>query len=149
EEFGIVMPHINLAWSKNFLWNGKIAGSLENIMRFEVQDFFKTDLKYINENAEYRKLTKKAFGKEEITYKELEYALAQFFRSQISGNSKFDQWLRKEAVFTESEMRGFDMFFSEKGDCFHCHGMPLFTDNDFHNIGLDSVFTGVSKGRFA
>lgn len=149
EEFGIVMPHINLAWSKNFLWNGKVTGSLEDIMRFEVQEFFQTDVKYLNESSEYKKLVKSAFGKEVITHKELEYALAQFFRAQISGNSKFDKYLRKEAVLTDAEMRGLDMFFSEKGDCFHCHGMPLFTDNDFHNIGLDSIFEGVSKGRFA
>jgi cytochrome c peroxidase len=149
EEFGIVMPHINLAWSKNFLWNGKVTGSLEDIMKFEVQDFFQTDVKYLNESSEYKKLVKSAFGKEVITHKEVEYALAQFFRTQISGDSKFDKYLRKEALLTDAEMRGLDMFFSEKGDCFHCHGMPMFTDNDFHNIGLDSVFEGVSKGRFA
>ena len=28
-------------------------------------------------------------------------------------------------------------FNSEKGDCFHCHGTALFTDNLFHNNGID------------
>lgn len=40
------------------------------------------------------------------------------------------------------------IFITERGDCFHCHGLPLMTDNGFHNIGLDSVFTGADLGRF-
>jgi cytochrome c peroxidase len=39
-----------------------------------------------------------------------------------------------------AETRGFEIFFTEKGDCFHCHSTILFTDNEFHNNGLDSVF---------
>ena len=36
-----------------------------------------------------------------------------------------------------------------KGDCFHCHGSnnnPLWTDNQFHNNGLDSSFTDLGLG---
>ena len=36
-----------------------------------------------------------------------------------------------------------------KGDCFHCHGSnnnPLWTDNKFHNNGLDQVFTDLGLG---
>ena len=35
------------------------------------------------------------------------------------------------------------------GDCFHCHGLPgepLFTDNDFHNNGLDATFSDLGRG---
>ncbi|RMD99745.1 MAG: hypothetical protein D6816_14530, partial [Bacteroidetes bacterium] len=39
-----VIPHINLGWSKNFLWNGKLQNGLEDAMLFEVSEFFKTDL---------------------------------------------------------------------------------------------------------
>jgi cytochrome c peroxidase len=37
-----------------------------------------------------------------------------------------------------------------KGDCFHCHGSennPLWTDNKFHNNGLDSEITDLGLGR--
>ena len=37
-----------------------------------------------------------------------------------------------------------------KGDCFHCHGSennPLWTDNKFHNNGLDSSLTDLGLGR--
>jgi cytochrome c peroxidase len=36
-----------------------------------------------------------------------------------------------------------------KGDCFHCHGSnnnPLWTDNKFHNNGLDAVFSDLGLG---
>ena len=36
-----------------------------------------------------------------------------------------------------------------KGDCFHCHGSnnnPLWTDNQFHNNGLDATFTDLGLG---
>ena len=37
-----------------------------------------------------------------------------------------------------------------KGDCFHCHGSeknPLWTDNIFHDNGLDEVITDLGLGR--
>ena len=36
-----------------------------------------------------------------------------------------------------------------RGDCFHCHGSennPLWTDNKFHNNGLDAIFTDKGFG---
>ena len=36
-----------------------------------------------------------------------------------------------------------------RGDCFHCHGNPnnpLWTDNIFHNNGLDESFTDRGRG---
>jgi cytochrome c peroxidase len=51
-----------------------------------------------------------------------------------------------------------EIFNTERGDCFHCHGGILFTDNMFHNTGLDaepgdkglSAVTGdpLDRGRF-
>ena len=37
----------------------------------------------------------------------------------------------------------------DRGDCFHCHGNPnnpLWTDNQFHNNGLDATFTDLGLG---
>lgn len=142
------LPHVNLGWSNKFLWNGSEEGRLENAMLFEVEDFFNTDISKINNNAEYRSLFKRVFKSEYVTSEQVAYALAQFIRTQISDNSKFDRYLRYETMLTPSEINGFVIYNSEKGDCFHCHSLGLFNDNQFHNIGLDSVFTGVNKGRY-
>ncbi len=143
-----VMAHINLGWHSSFLWNGKIEGSLETVTRFEIEDFFATDLSGISGDSLYKILFYNAFGSEDVTYDRASKALAQYMRSMISTNSKFDKFLKYEASFTSSELNGMDIFFTERGDCFHCHASPLFTDNSFHNIGIDSVFTGYNMGRY-
>ena len=50
-----VLPHVNLAWSQNFLWNGKISGTLEDVMLFEVQEFFEVDLELLRNILNYSK----------------------------------------------------------------------------------------------
>ena len=101
-----------------------------------------TNLNEINAHPEYPELFKNAFNVSYITYREMEFALSQYFRTFISGNSKFDKFLMGQTALTPSELNGFNLFMdSNKGDCFHCHGSaanPLWTDNDFHNNGLDA-----------
>lgn len=143
-----VLPHVNLAWSDRFLWNGKVKGDLEAIMAFEVEEFFQTDLEKLRKDPNYPELFGKAFGEPGITLKKTEKALAQFIRTQVSGRSKFDRYLQGETSLTPSEANGYNIFNSEKGDCFHCHAPPLFTDHELHNIGLDSIPTGKDRGHF-
>ena len=45
-------------------------------------------------------------------------------------------------------MHGLDIFTTEKGDCFHCHSLGLFTDNKFRNNGIDSIYIGNDLGRY-
>ena len=134
-----IMPHANLGLSNHFLWNGKVSGTLEEVMEFEVRDFFETDLGYFNSLNDYKADFKKVFGTEEVTYPRMAMALAQFFRTLNSYNSPYDQWLRGEAMLSPLEWRGLELFFSEAADCFHCHAGPLFMDKQFHNTGLDST----------
>ena len=80
-----------------------------------------------------------AFGSSDIDSLKILNAIAQFQRTLISTNSKFDKWLRGELAFTDEEIDGFNIFSTERGDCFHCHPIGLFTDNLFHNNGLDET----------
>lgn len=75
-------------------------------------------------------------------------ALAQFQRSLISSNSKYDRMLRGEAEFSEQERLGWAIFFDKAdeggeyaglpvGECAHCHAAPHFTNQQFFNNGLD------------
>jgi len=121
---------------------------LEDIMAFEVNVFFNTDISKLNNNALYPALFKKIYNVDVITSKQVAYALAQFIRTQSSTNSKFDKYLRYETMLTPSEMNGFVLYNTEKGDCFHCHSLGLFNDNAYHNNGNDSVFIGVNQGHY-
>ncbi|MDX5428584.1 MAG: hypothetical protein LPK46_09370 [Bacteroidota bacterium] len=142
-----IIPHVNLGWSEYYLWNGKVQGDLEDVLRFEVSEFFQVDPSFLETIPEYADAFEEIFGTSGITQERIALVMSQFMRSQVSYNSKYDQWVRGEANFTDAEFRGYQLFFSEKGDCFHCHQPPLFTDQKFHNIGLDSVFVGVNQGR--
>ena len=131
------LPHINLGFSDKFLWNGKIEGTLEDIMLFEVNDFFQTNLDLLREDNEYPNMFYRAFGSSEITSERTAFALAQFLRTINSFKSKYDLQNQGLGTMTPEEWDGYDIFYSERGDCFHCHSGVLFTDNLFHNNGLD------------
>lgn len=143
-----VMTHTNLAWNTHFLWHGGVSGTLEDVMRYEVEDFFQVNVALLRDHPEYPELFRKALGTCTITTEDVGKALAQWFRRLTSTHSKFDRFLLNEVALEPDEWRGFQLFFTEAGDCFHCHSLPLMTDDDFHNIGLDSVFTGYGQGRY-
>ncbi len=151
------MPLINLAWnfSELFAWDGKELTlekqALEPITNpSEMNGNWNDILLRLNNHNIYPELFNKAFGTSTIDSILVVKAIAQFERTIISGNSKFDQYLLGEAILTPEEQNGFNVFMDEeKGDCFHCHGSnnnPLWTDNEFHNNGLDSSFSDLGLG---
>jgi len=144
-----VLPHLNLGFDQVFLWNGAVDGSLEDAMRFEVIDFFATDVSALNAHEEYPVLFKEAFGIENIEQEHVALALAQFQKTVNSYNSKYDKYKRGESSFTSLEKQGEFIFFSEIGDCFHCHSAPLFKDNKIHNNGLNKHYSEIAdQGHF-
>lgn len=150
-------PIFNLAWSTNslFFWDGR-AISVEDqalgpvINPVEMHNTWVNAAISLQANSEYPTLFKNAFGTSTIDSLLVAKAIAQFERTLISANSRFDKFLLKQLVLTSSEMNGFDIFMDgNRGDCFHCHGgsgNPLWTDNLFHNNGLDATFTDNGLG---
>jgi len=133
-----IPAHVNLGFSTVFLWDGRVEGTLEDVMRFEVEEFFRADLPALAADPVYPEMFARAFGPGPITSRRAAHALAQFQRTLVSFESKFDRIQRGEEAATEEERRGAAIFFGETGDCFHCHGTVLFTDHRFHDIGLDA-----------
>ncbi|MFT7899221.1 cytochrome c peroxidase [Tenacibaculum ascidiaceicola] len=151
------MPLFNLAWNfdERFMWDGKelsIERQAFSPVRnpIEMHSDWKNVAKKLQEHAQYPTLFKQAFGASKIDSTLVTKAIAQFERTLISGNSKFDQYLLGKVELTLEEQNGFNVFMDEtRGDCFHCHGSdnnPLWTDNKFHNNGLDETFTDLGLG---
>lgn len=155
-----MLPLCNLVFNNNgYLWNGFIykenpnvsRRNLENIVSMAIvaEDEMNTTIERavnaIKKIDIYPPMFKAAFGTEEVTIDRIEKAIAQFIRTLISGNSKFDRYIRGEEQLTPDELAGFVLFTTEEGaDCFHCHGSDgnlLMTTNSFYNNALDSVFT--------
>jgi cytochrome c peroxidase len=142
---------MNVAFQEQFDWDGKSNSLEEQASRpifNEIELHNNNWSEVINRLAMsdiYPDLFCAAFGTEEIDSLSIVMAISQFERTLISSNSRFDQWLRGEVAFTSEELDGFNIFSSERGDCFHCHPTGLFTDNIFHNNGLDSDFTDMGR----
>ena len=155
----VMLPMINLVWNFNgYGWNGSLypenpnsnLRNLEDMVREAVTSPVEmagdtTQIKMLFQSIPgYPELFYKAFGSETVTFKNIERAIAQFVRTLISANSKFDKYMRGEVQLSQSELHGYVLFTTEEGaDCFHCHGgygNPLFTTHLFYNNALDSVF---------
>lgn len=151
------MPLFNLAWNYNdrFTWDGRELGlekqALEPVTNpIEMHSNWQEVADKLQNHAEYPGLFNEAFGTSQIDSSLVTKAIAQFERTLISGYSKFDRYLLGEETLTAEEQNGFDVFMDEaRGDCFHCHGNannPLWTDNLFHNNGLDETFNDLGLG---
>jgi cytochrome c peroxidase len=155
-----MLPMINLVWTNHgYLWNGKVAednpqeGSrnLEDVVAMaiaaphEIHGDTNRTKSMIRQIKGYPELFNKAFGSRVVTEKNIARAIAQFVRTLVSADSKFDRFMQGKEQLTGSELNGYVLFMTEQGgDCFHCHGgdgNPLFTSNLFYNNGKDSVFT--------
>ncbi|XXX73588.1 MbnH family di-heme enzyme [Sorangium sp. So ce134] len=79
-------------------------------------------------------------------------AIAAFERSLLSYRSPYDRYRYDgdPSGMSEAALRGMDLFFSEKLECFHCHGGfnlsdsvqhdgTTFTEVMFHNTGLYNI----------
>lgn len=147
------MPLINLGWQTKFFWDGGANGLESQVLGpitnpIEMHETMANVVAKLNSHTEYPDLFKAAFGNAEVTSQNIMRAIAQFERTLISGNSKYDQYMRGETFLTSQELNGLSLFTDmEKGDCSHCHSLgSTFSDFEFRNTGLDSI--PVDEGRY-
>ena len=139
------MALVNLAWGNNFFWDGRSVGleaqAFEPVINpIEMHDDWDNVVTKLSADADYPKMFYEAFGDQDITADKATKAIAQFERTLISANSLYDKFIGGEgpAAWSDPEFSGMAIFFTERGDCFHCHVDKFFTDYDFHNNGLDA-----------
>ena len=143
-----MLPLINLAWNTTGLgWKSQVA-TLEDMVYAAYTDPLEINMdtaevvRLLQQSDSYPELFKKAFGTDKITFIQVEKAIAQYVRSLVFANSKFDRYLRGEEQLSQDELNGYLLFTTENGaDCFHCHGggsNALFTTNLSYNNGLDA-----------
>lgn len=147
------MQIINAGWFPSFFWDGR-AESLEHqalgpvVNPVELNSTWPKVEGKISTDPIYPALFSMAFGSKDIDSIRIVKAISQFERTLVSFNSKYDNYFYGDfAGFNESEENGFDIYFSERGDCIHCHSGPNLTDNEFRNNGLDSELTDMGLGE--
>ena len=163
-EFGPrnTMPLFNLAWKKEFFWDGRAESLREQVLQ-PIQNPIEMHQTLTNlcdklraaEKANYAGLFTAAFGSPEITAEKISLALENYLLTLTSFNAKFDRVLQGEEHFTPEEQRGFELFSTEYdprrgqfgADCFHCHGGPLFQSQVFANNGSDGAFKDLGREK--
>lgn len=159
------MAIVNLGYDNRFFWDGRrntLEGQAHDPVTnpIEMANTWPEVVTRLQNNVEYPKLFFKAFGTKTIDSNLVVKAIAQFERTLVSFNSRFDKYYYSgdSNALTQQEKNGLTLF-TNKGMCNNCHLMnTLFTDHMFANNGLDEnpadqglmKFTGsqTDKGKF-
>ncbi len=140
----------NMAFMKEFMWDGGVIhldfappNAIENPL--EMDETLEAVIRKLNRHGSYPGLFKKAFPElDTITTPYLLYALSQYQAMLVSASSAYDQYQLGKGSLTEEERQGLDLF---KAKCATCHSGALFTNQDYANNGLDTVFPDLGRAR--
>jgi len=142
----------------HFFWNER-AETLEEQVLMPIQDEIEMGLSLselvskVEGQPYYPVLFEQVYGDDEVTPDRISEALAQFVRSIVSYQSKYD--VGRAQVndpnqdfpnYSDIENLGKDVFFSGRGDCSRCHTSDLFVGDEARNNGLDDVLTDLGLG---
>jgi cytochrome c peroxidase len=142
-----------------FFWDERASSLEDQVLRpiqskLEMGQELPKVMTALAQDAHYPKLYDKAFGSEKITPERTARALAQFLRSLVSYQSKYDEGLAKARVvradfdnFTEQENRGKTIFLNRCATCHLPGGQSAhFFMNRPLNNGLDANIVKTDGG---
>ncbi len=108
---------------------GPIANPLEMASTHEMA------VKVIASIPGYAPYFKKAFGDTEVNIKRITEAMAEFERTLVTPNARFDKWLKgdKNAI-TQQELNGYKIF--KESGCTICHNGAQLGGQSFQKMGV-------------
>lgn len=145
-------PHIfNLAWNVTFFWDGR-AQTLEEQALGPIEAAGEMNMPLdklvakLQKVKGYEKLFTAAYGQDSINEKNIGKAIAAFERTIIVDNTPFDKYMKGDKnALSPDAINGLKLF-QTKARCIECHDGPNFTDNSFHNIGVND--NDIGRGKF-
>ena len=155
------MALVNAAYTASFTWAHPGITTLEQHMLIPLFGDSPIEmgaggheheiLERLKADAEYRRLFADAFAfeRDRINFNNVSKAIACFVRTLVSFQSAFDRYAYRgdDSALSESQVRGMNLFMSERLECSHCHSGFNFSqfvtheantppDNPFHVTGL-------------
>lgn len=138
---------LNAAWVTPMFWDGR-APNLEKQAagpigaEKEMNAKMESIVGELQQIPDYKAWFEQVFPKKGITEENLLTAIATYERTVVANWSPFDRWVDgDENAVSASVKRGFDVFTGTAG-CSSCHSGWNFTDNLFHDIGLEGTDIG-------
>lgn len=147
------MTILNTAYQPSMFWDGGVP-TLEQQVLAPIANPLEMDFDInmvvarMNNHADYPALFQKAYHLPPTVYT-LTRAIACYERTLFTGKSRYDDYLynNNTQALNASELNGNNIFFGEKGECFHCHGEYNFTDYSFKNNGLYLFYADSGRAR--
>lgn len=158
------MSLTNVAYLSFYTWANPKLGNLEDQalvpmfadfpLELGVQLDTEAVLARFRDDAALAELFARAFPEEAepVTVASITRAIASFERTLISGDSPYDRYVYQgdTAALSPAALRGMELFFSERAECYHCHAGLTFTTSfrtadsepgpaDFQNTGLYNI----------
>jgi len=141
----------NVGYHENWYWDGR-ASTLEGQARAAWtggnMGARNTDsvIAVINAIEGYKSQFQSVFG-EDATADNIPQALATYMRTIISDDTPWDRWQKGDSsAISTAAKRGAEVF--ENSNCDACHSGVLFTDLQFHNVGVGMAAEDYDVGRF-
>ena len=132
---------INSAFHPKLDWDGKALrldiqaqGAMKGAVAMNMDPVMVEER--LRQIPEYVKRFDDVFGPGGSWFEDASRAIAIFQSTILSTNVPFDRFMEgDESALSESEKRGFKLFTTTAG-CSACHRGRLFTDEDFHGLGV-------------
>jgi cytochrome c peroxidase len=141
----------NIGYHKEFYWDGRSPSLEKQAMaawtggNMGVGDKAAEVVARINALQGYRSQFQKVF-QSDATAENIMKAIAAFERTIISGSTAWDRWRAGDTTaISQSAVRGWNIFQTIK--CNNCHDGVLFTDQQYHNIGIGMDQPNPDGGR--
>jgi cytochrome c peroxidase len=129
------IPNLELQVLAPFVNEGEMNLNIRDLARILVADSF------------YPMAALEAYA-EQISPLIMAKALACFQRSLISSGSAYDAFMQGDSTaMTSAALRGMQLFYSDQTACGTCHSGFLFSDQQFYNVGLYSLYSDEGRGR--
>ncbi len=144
---------INRAFSREQFWDGR-ARSLEEQSKLPLinpkemaMPSHELLVKKVANIQGYKSWFKRVFARN-VNMDDLAKAIAAFERTVVSGKARFDEFKAgNQQALNAAEKRGLELF-EGKARCSQCHNGPNFTDEKYHNLGVDWDTDMVDLGRY-
>jgi cytochrome c peroxidase len=145
---------INRLYSKEQLWHGRppsleaqAVNPIHKAVRMGMPSY-DAEVAKLNAIKGYRERFRRVFGTD-VAIEGVGKAIAAFERTILSGNSPADRFDMggEENAISESAKRGLALF-QGKARCTRCHSGFNFSDEAFHNLGIDWDTDKVDLGRY-
>jgi len=142
---------LNALYNKTQFWDGRV-NTLEEQAALPITNPFEMGAASVRDaianiasDADYQRQFAQAFGRD-VNERDLLTAIATYERTLASFGSPFDRFIAGDQnAMTDAAKRGWESF-NTKARCNLCHALTdnqrdvtVFTDNDFHNIGIGII----------